>query len=107
MATKSKRPPKNDWHAGIVRKANLRREAEAIDLCTIVTAHDRGDPRATMLALAAAIDELRGNLRQLRSAIDGTANGGGRIMCMPYGRHREAHLDKTIRLARKQLARNS
>jgi hypothetical protein len=85
----------------------LRREAEAIDLCTIVNAHDRGDPRATMLALVATIDELRGNLRQLRSAIDGTANGGGRIMSMPYGPHRADALEKTIRLARKQLTRNS
>jgi hypothetical protein len=85
----------------------LRREAEAIDLCTIVTAHDRGDPRATMPALAAIIDELRGNFRQLKSAVEGVLNGGGaRIGALPYGPHREAALDKTIRLTRKQLARN-
>jgi hypothetical protein len=85
----------------------LRREAEAIDLCTIVTAHDRGDPRATMLALAATIDELRGNFRQLKSAVEGVLNGGGRIMSMPYGPHRADALEKTIRPARKQLTRNS
>jgi hypothetical protein len=107
IVTKSKRPSKSDWHAGIVRRANLRREAEALDLCTIVTEHDRGNPRATMLALAATIDELRSNLRQLKSAIDGVLNGGGRIMSMPYGPHREEHAEKTLRLAHKQLMRSS
>jgi hypothetical protein len=90
-----------------MRKFNLQREAEALDLCTIVTKHDCGNPHATMLALAATIDELRTNLKQLKSAVDGALNGSGRIMSMPYGPHREEQMQKTIRLAYKQLVRNS
>jgi hypothetical protein len=90
-----------------MRKFNLRREAEALDLCTIVTEHDRGNPHATMLALAATIDELRANLRQLKSAVDGALNGGGRIMSMSYGPHRAENVERTIRLAQKQLVQNS
>jgi hypothetical protein len=85
----------------------LRREVEALDLCTIVTEHDHGDPHATMLALATTVRELRGNLRRLQSAIDDALNDGGHIMCMSYGPHREEQTQKTIRLAHKQLVRNS
>jgi hypothetical protein len=107
MAIKSKRPAKNDWHAKLRRKFSLQREAEALDLCAIVTEHDRGHPHATALALAATVKELRANLKQLKFAIDGALDGGGYISLQHYGPHRDDNMENTIRLAQKQLLKSS
>jgi hypothetical protein len=102
MTKQKQRQSKIDRQAELVRRTNLWREAEASELRAIVDEHHRDDADATMLVLAFTIKALRGNLNELKTAIDRALAGGGCIRWQRYGPYREQRREEIIRRAQGQ-----